>query len=154
MKKGKKGDGPPFMSSVDGLGDALDALDSDDGLEGALELSSDGLVRVVDEESRVDLHEAESDGRDLGLKELDSGGKDGGEALDDCLEVDVGALGHEVVACNNLSHLSTSRSDESAFLAFVGNALVAALVAPSDLALAALGAFEEGVAVPDEPLTA
>ena len=48
----------------------------------------------------------------------------------------------------------TSRSHESAFLALVGDALIAALVAPSDLVLPALGALEERVAVTNESLSA
>ena len=145
---------PRFPVSDDRVGDALDVLDAGNGAEPVLELAADLFVGVVDEEPCVDLHEAECDGLDGGLEDLDALGDDIRQLGDDSVEIDFCALGHEVVGCCDLSHRYTSRSDESAFLALVGDALVAALGAPSDLVLSALGALEEGVSAANQPLPA
>ena len=78
----------------------------------------------------------------------------GSDGLDDRVEIDVRALGQDVVRGNDLSHSHTSRSAEPAVGAFVGDALIAALLASSDLDFPALGALEEGVAVADKSLPA
>lgn len=143
------------LKSDAGGADALDAVDAGDRHEGVLQLLADAFD-VVDDEGGVDLHHAEHEGLDDGLVLLDldalgDGPGDGGED-----RVDVGGVagGENVVNGIELDHTDTSGTYESAFRAGVGDALVAALGAAADLDLPALGAFEEGVAVPEEPHSA
>lgn len=154
--KGREGSGfsRGLLVSDDRGVNALDVLDAVDSAESLFELGSNFFVGIVDDESRVDLHESEGDGEDGGLDNLNSCRNDGRQFRDDIIEVDVGASGHEVVLCCDLSQVLTSGSNESAFLALVGDTLVAALGAPSDLVLPALGALEEGVSAANQPLPA
>ena len=142
------------LRSVVGRRNALDVLNSGNGGQSVLEVGSDGLDGVVDGETGVYFHECEGYGLDLGLEEFHALGKYLGDGLDDRVEVDVRALGQDVVRGNDLSHSHTSRSAEPAVGAFVGDALIAALLASSDLDFPALGALEEGVAVADKSLPA
>ena len=100
-------DGLWFEVSEDSGRDALDVVDSGDSAEGLLQLSTDGIVAVVDLEHCVDFHESECNGEDLGLivGELDSCREEVFESGDDCVEVHIGALGEEVVCCDDCSHL-------------------------------------------------
>ena len=77
-----------------GVGDFADAFD---GTETVLELLAHAVIGIVDDEECDDLLESERDGLDRSLFELYACGDDLGDRRDDLLEVDVGALGHDVV---------------------------------------------------------
>lgn len=132
---------------------ALDVADALDGKECILELSADGLIVCVDEHLCADLLESENVVDDVCFLDFYSLRNKVCELSADNGEVCLVSLRKEVVNGVDFSHFNPSRSNESTFGAFVGNALVAALVAPSDLDFPALGAFEEGVAVADKPLS-
>ena len=77
-----------------GVGDFADAFD---GAETVLELLTDTGLGIVDDEECDDLLESERDGLDRCLLELYACGDDAGDRCDDLLEVDLSALGHDVV---------------------------------------------------------
>ena len=77
-----------------GVGDFADAFD---GAETVLELLADTVLGIVDDEECDHFLESECDRLDRCLLELYACGDDLGDRCDDLLEVNVSALGHDVV---------------------------------------------------------
>ena len=85
-----------IVSEHGGVG-VLDFADAFDRTETVLELLSDTLDGIVDDEECDHFLKSECDGLDRGLLELNACGDYAGDRCDDLLEVNVGALGHDVV---------------------------------------------------------
>ena len=85
-----------MVSENGGVG-VSDFADAFDGTEAVLELLADAIVRIVDDEECDDLLKSERDRLDRGLFELYACGDDSGNGCDDLLEINVSALGHDVV---------------------------------------------------------
>ncbi len=77
-----------------GVGDFADAFD---GAETVLELLADAVLGIVDYEECDDLLKSERDRLDGSLLELYACGDYAGDRCDDLLEIDLSALGHDVV---------------------------------------------------------
>ena len=83
-----------LQNSGVGVGDFADAFD---GAETVLELLADAVLGIVDYEECDDLLKSECDRLDRCLLELYACGDYTRNGCDDLLEIDLSALGHDVV---------------------------------------------------------
>lgn len=142
------------MSLNIGHRDTLDVLYVLDRTEALFELCSDIFVGIIYEESYTCLHQSESDGLYGRLGYGNTFGKYSGNRLYDSVHVDFGPGGKYVISCYDLHHIYPSWSGESAFAALVFYTLIAALSAPADLLVPALGALKECITLAGKPYTA